>query len=136
MNSPLDHALLLARQGIPVFPCRQDKSPATKNGFKDATLDTVQIKNDEFGAGLLDAGVKKISPRLERLDAELVKEFPAAGERSATVTRVRAALEREGIAGVRKLVDQGLVPAFALGVLLGAQAPPEATDRQRQKSLI
>lgn len=43
MNSPLDHALQLARQGIPVFPCRQDKSPATKNGFKDATLDTVQI---------------------------------------------------------------------------------------------
>ncbi|MDC0067656.1 bifunctional DNA primase/polymerase [Gammaproteobacteria bacterium] len=45
MNSPLGHALQLARRGIPVFPCNQNKSPATKNGFKDATLGTAKIKN-------------------------------------------------------------------------------------------
>ena len=43
MSNPLDHALELARSGIPVFPCNRDKAPATKNGFKDATLDTAQI---------------------------------------------------------------------------------------------
>ncbi len=84
--------------------------------------------------GLLDAGAKKISPRLEQLDAELVKDFPSAGERSTIVTRVRTALAQEGIAGVRKLVDKGLVPAFALGVLLGGQALPQATERQPARS--
>jgi len=86
--------------------------------------------------GLLDAGAKKISPVLEKLDSELVKEFPAAGERSVIVTRVRQALAEKGIAGVRELVDKGLVPAFALGVLLGAQALPSATEDQRPTSLI
>ena len=92
---------------------------------------------EEVGAemrSLLDAGAKKISPRLEQLDAGLVKEFPAAGERSVIITRVRTALAREGIAGVRKLVDAGLVPAFALGVLLGAQALPQATEGQPARS--
>ena len=45
MNNPLGHALQLARRGIPVFPCKKDKSPATINGFKDATLEAGHIKN-------------------------------------------------------------------------------------------
>ena len=84
--------------------------------------------------GLLDAGAKRIAPVLERLDSELVEKFPAAGERSTIITRVRVALAQNGIAGVRELVDKGLVPAFALGVLLGAQALPEATEGQAGRS--
>ena len=78
---------------------------------------------------LLDVGAKQISPALERLDAWLVRVLPSAGERSIIVTRVREALSQKGIAGVRELVDKGLVPAVVLGALLGAQALPSTTDR-------
>jgi bifunctional DNA primase/polymerase-like protein len=38
-------ALALARQGVPVFPCRcNDKRPLTMNGFKDATTDPNIVK--------------------------------------------------------------------------------------------
>jgi hypothetical protein len=43
MNNRLDYALELIAQGISVFPCNRDKSPATKNGFKDATIDSDQV---------------------------------------------------------------------------------------------
>ncbi len=35
----LQHALKYARLGRPVFPCADDKSPLTSNGFKDANSD-------------------------------------------------------------------------------------------------
>ena len=42
--STLDDALRLARRGLPVFPCREDKRPATGSGFKDATTEVAQIR--------------------------------------------------------------------------------------------
>jgi P4 family phage/plasmid primase-like protien len=33
----------LSRSGIPVFPCKQDKTPDTAHGFKDATTDQTRI---------------------------------------------------------------------------------------------
>lgn len=42
--STLNHALSLAEQGIPVFPCGPDKRPRTGHGFKDATTDPERIE--------------------------------------------------------------------------------------------
>jgi len=56
MNNRLDSALELTAQGISIFPCNRDKSPATKNGFKDATTDFDQVAQ-WFGHGDFLIGV-------------------------------------------------------------------------------
>jgi hypothetical protein len=38
-------ALAYAKLGLPVFPVKQDKSPLTRNGFKDATTEVGQVRN-------------------------------------------------------------------------------------------
>jgi hypothetical protein len=44
--STLDHALWLAREGLPVFPCkRDDKAPYIKHGYKDASTNPNVIGN-------------------------------------------------------------------------------------------
>ena len=45
MVTELEAALDYAHHGIPVFPTNPlDKKPLTANGFKDATVDEVQIR--------------------------------------------------------------------------------------------
>ena len=43
MSNVLDAALKFVEKGKPVFPCGPDKKPLTKHGFKDATIESVQI---------------------------------------------------------------------------------------------
>ena len=44
-SNSLRVATELAERGISVFPCNSDKSPATNNGFKDASNDKAKIDN-------------------------------------------------------------------------------------------
>lgn len=44
VNSSLEAALDLGRQGIPCFPCLPSKAPATAHGFKDASTDAAVIR--------------------------------------------------------------------------------------------
>ena len=44
MSSNLQTVLTYAKQGIPVFPCKPDKTPYVKGGFKAATTDEQQIR--------------------------------------------------------------------------------------------
>ena len=67
--------------------------------------------------GLLDRGAARSATQLEKLDADLVKDFPRAGERQAVVTLTRDALATGGIAKVRQLVEQGVLPVVVLGAL-------------------
>jgi len=41
----LDHALRYAYDGWPVFPCKLNKRPYTRHGFKDATTEVAQIRS-------------------------------------------------------------------------------------------
>lgn len=44
MMRGLAEALALAEQGVPVFPCHKDKSPACRHGFYDANTDPLRLR--------------------------------------------------------------------------------------------
>jgi Bifunctional DNA primase/polymerase, N-terminal/AAA domain/Primase C terminal 2 (PriCT-2) len=43
-KTPLEIALAYVVAGIPVFPCRRNKRPYTRHGFKDASKDELQVR--------------------------------------------------------------------------------------------
>jgi len=65
----------------------------------------------------LSRAAQQAAPALEQLDELLVKNYPEIGARSEIMMRTRQALAEGGIPLVRKLVDQGLLPAVVLGAI-------------------
>jgi hypothetical protein len=61
----LEAALILARNGVAVFPCGVDKAPLTSHGFKDATTDEETISS--WGWPMIGAA---ISPGTFVLDVD------------------------------------------------------------------
>jgi len=49
--SLMNTALGYAARGWRVFPCKADKTPMTRQGFKDASTDPEQVRELEFRRG-------------------------------------------------------------------------------------
>jgi Bifunctional DNA primase/polymerase, N-terminal len=90
-NSLMCEALMLARRGVPVFPCRADKVPLVKlgPGFKHATTDADQIREwwSQWPNALVSVrtGIKFVV-----LDIDLAKHTEAAqwyGRANLPITR-------------------------------------------------
>lgn len=86
---------------------------------------------DDTVAGNMDVNTRWAAGALEKLDDVLVKEFPDAGARSDILQRTRQAIAEGGIAKVRELVQQGVLPAVVIGVLVGGQAGSPESQRQQ-----
>ena len=67
----------------------------------------------------LSRAAQQAAPALEKLDAQLVREFPEIGVRNQILMRTRQALAEGGIPLVRQLVDQGVLPVAVIGALGG-----------------
>ena len=100
MSDMLDSALTYAKEGWPIFPCRQDKTPLgelVKNGVLDATTDPALIRswweaypNANIGFAVGEAGlvVVDIDPGANHADldalglpeTELIARTPRGGE--------------------------------------------------------
>ena len=79
--------------------------------------------------GLLSSAAQQAAPALEQLDAALVNEFPDIGARNQILMTTRQALAEGGISRVRELVDQGILPVLALGVI-GSYGATQRQSRQ------
>lgn len=74
MNDLIREAIVWAEAGIPVFPCKADKSPLTQNGFKDAVSDPEQVRAlfEFYGAAAVTIG-GRMGNGLFAVDVDLYK---------------------------------------------------------------
>jgi hypothetical protein len=82
---------------------------------------------DEGIAARMDPATRYAANAFEQLDDALAKEIPNAGPRNEILQRTRQALSEGGIERVRQLVQQGILPAVVIGVLVG-QAGPDGSS--------
>jgi hypothetical protein len=100
-------------------------------GFGDYKPSNYLNTIDEYVADTMDVNTRWAAKALEDLDTTLAKEFPDAGPRNEILQKTRQALSEGGIARVRELVKQGVLPAIVIGVLAGGQAGSPESQRQQ-----
>jgi Bifunctional DNA primase/polymerase, N-terminal len=104
-------ALAYARYGWPVFPCvPEEKNPATRHGFQDATTDEQQIA-DWFGRGYRwNLAIATGAPGPDVLD---VDQHGTSGNGFAAFARLRRAGFLDGSAAYVRTPSGGLHAYFA-----------------------
>lgn len=92
----LQAALEWAKDGIPVFPCNANKTPATEKGFYDASTDPDKIRAmfEKTGAGTLIGARMGAASGLFAIDVDLYKP----GEEGASAQQYLAKLLADGLA--------------------------------------
>jgi hypothetical protein len=84
----------------------------------------------------IEPTARELASRLEIVDQELMRFYPQIGDRSSVLMQVREAMSKEGFAGVRKLVQMGIVPAVVVGVLYPAIADQLNSGQPQGNGLI
>ena len=79
-------------------------------------LEPLEAPGPEMRASM-DVGGKRIADTLSELDQRLLDKVPDADQRNDVLNLVRTTLSREGVAGIRRLVKEGALPAFVLTML-------------------
>jgi hypothetical protein len=110
-DSMLQRALAFARHGWPVFPCLpEEKVPATRHGFRDATTDPRKI-SDWFGRGFdWNLAVATGAPGPDVLD---VDDHGAAGNGFGAFRRLRDAGLLDGASVYVRTPSGGMHAYFA-----------------------
>lgn len=85
---------------------------------------------DDTVAGNMDTNTRWAAGALEKVDDALAKEFPDAGSRNKILQMTRQAISEGGIAKVRELVKQGVLPAVVIGILAGEEQADPASDQR------
>lgn len=62
--------------------------------------------------------------------------YPDIGDRSSVLMQVREAISKEGFAGVRKLVQMGIVPVGVVAILYPAIADQLNSEQPRGNGLV
>jgi len=84
----------------------------------------------------VDRALRQLAPKLEKVDEVIVQSYPDVGQRSEVMQSVRQALAQEGLDGVRKLVEAGIVPVAVLGVLTQGFSQEQSDQPAQTRGLI
>lgn len=79
----------------------------------------------------IDRALQQLAPQLDKVDEIIIQQYPDVGQSSEVMTLVRQTLAQEGLGGVRRLVEMGILPVAVLGVLAQEQSAP-SRDRASQ----
>lgn len=84
----------------------------------------------------IEPTARELASRLDSVDQQLMQAYPDIGDRSSVLMQVREAISKEGFAGVRKLVQMGIVPVGVVAILYPAIADQLNSEQPRGNGLV